>query len=189
MKHIHSKIVPVLLVLAMVAGGAILWAQDGDGEGNDERRGGDRADRQVDREQMRERRAAMAERMREHLGVDEQEWGAIEPLINEVRTLQQAQGSARRGFAGRGGRGGRGGFGPDAEDDARELSPVQQTRRDLGETLRDENATEADIQEKLEALRSAREQHEQQLEQARQELREVLTPRQEAQLVIAGVLE
>ncbi|MFA9476737.1 hypothetical protein ACERK3_00385 [Phycisphaerales bacterium AB-hyl4] len=194
MKQLSSKIVPVMLVLAMMAGGAMLVAQDrGERGDRGDRAGGDRAGerRQVDGERMRERMANRQEAMRERLGVTEEEWEALEPMVEEVRSLQAQGGRGGMMMGRRGGmRGGGGpGWGGGEGRGDRELSPVQQASRDLGQTLRDDNASEADIQEKLEALRSAREDHQRQLEEAREELRGVLTPRQEAQFVIMGILE
>jgi hypothetical protein len=55
--------------------------------------------------------------------------------------------------------------------------------------LDDENATSGEIKTKLAALRKAREKSKQELIAAQRELRELLTLRQEATLVVMGLLE
>jgi chromosome segregation ATPase len=55
--------------------------------------------------------------------------------------------------------------------------------------LEDKNATSDEIKAKLSVLRKAREAAKQELAQAQRELRELLTLRQEAMLVVMGLLE
>ena len=158
--------------------------------------GGDRGDRQqrrqgqggpgggrMDPEQMRER---MAEMMKERLGATDEEWEVLMPRLEKVQEKQRdlRAGGMAAMMGGRGGFGGRGG-----EGDDREAGPVATASRELAETLRDENAAESDIAEKLKAVREAREGAEKELASAREELVEILTPRQEATLVMMGMLE
>ncbi|MEX1016451.1 MAG: hypothetical protein WDZ31_06875 [Phycisphaeraceae bacterium] len=196
MRYWTSKAFPIMLTLVVFVTGAALMAQER-GErgprGDRGPRGGEQVDREQMRERMEERRAAMSERMREQLGLSAEEWTVIEPRIQQVQTLQ-AQGSVGgRGMMGMRGRGGRG-FGPGGGDEAgegeaRELPPVAQASRDLRQTLADEDASEAQINERLVALRAARAEHAEELDEAREALRELLTPRQEAVLVMTGVLD
>ena len=66
---------------------------------------------------------------------------------------------------------------------------MQEASRELRDALEDEAAPAEQIGEHLEAYRDAREEAEDNLESARGELKELLTPRQEAMLVLAGMLE
>jgi hypothetical protein len=163
-------------VLAAFAG--LAMAQQGGPPGG--RRGG-----RWDPEQMRQR---IQERFREMLGADDEEWTVIGPRLERVQTLQWQQRAGGMGFMF--GRGGRGRFGPPGEDEAeRELSPVQAAAEQLNETLENEDATADQIKERLTAYRQAREEARQELAEAQEELREVLTVRQEAQLVLVGLLD
>jgi septal ring factor EnvC (AmiA/AmiB activator) len=82
---------------------------------------------------------------------------------------------------GRGGQGGPGGNAPS--------TPVQAAREDLNKTLDNKDASADDIKAKLTALRDAETKAEGDLDKARQELKELLTQRQEAVLVMDGILK
>lgn len=77
--------------------------------------------------------------------------------------------------------------GSDAGD--RPLSKVAQTQRDLRTALARGDATAPEIAEKLAAFREARDKARTELVAAQRDLKEVVTPRQEAVLVLAGLLE
>jgi hypothetical protein len=70
-----------------------------------------------------------------------------------------------------------------------ELTAVEKAAEDLLDSLEKPQSREADIREKLTALRRIREQAAKELPKAQQELREVLTFDQEAKLVLMGYLE
>jgi hypothetical protein len=139
-------------------------------------------------------REMIAERMRESLGVSEEEWEIIGPRVEKVQLLSQA--AAGRGGFGRfmGGRGGRGG---DRSEGVTRQMPeqpptvanVQKALEELRTLLDDETTKAADIKTKLTALREAREKAKQELDKAQKSLREVVTLRQEAQLVLMGLLD
>lgn len=166
--------------------------QDGERGNRGER--GER--RQFDPEEMRQR---MSQRMKEMLGATDEEWAVLAPKVEKVTTLS-AQAAAGRGggmgmlFRGGGGgdrggdrgdrgdRGGRGGFFGGGD------SPVAQRTRELQEAIRN-NATAEEIKTKLAAVRDARSKAKAELTQAQQELRELLTVKQEATLVTMGMLE
>ena len=144
-----------------------------------------------DPERMRQ---AYAERMKETLGVTDEEWKVLGPRIEKVQTLSmQLRAGGRMGmFGGRGGRGDRpeGAAPPDAQPQPeRELSEVEKAANALRETLDNEDATADDIAKKLTALREAREKVKQELAVAQDDLRQLLTARQEAQLVLMGLLD
>lgn len=191
---------PATLVLAAVALGAGLTvattptpaaAQDQgdrperpDREERRQQRGerGERGGR-FDPEQMRER---MSQMLKERMNATDEEWEVISPRLEAVMEAQrEARVGGMMGFGRRGGLGGRGGP-QGADEDASELAKAS---RALGETLQDENASAEQIGERLETFRAAREEAEKQLQTARGELVELLTPRQEATLVMMGVLE
>ena len=147
-----------------------------------------------DPEQMRQR---MMERFREQLAVkDDAEWSLIEARIKKINDSRSGMGrgfggpgggpggpggqggqAGQAGQAGQGGRQGRGGFGqpnPDAE--------VLQTAFDSG-------ASADDIKVKLTAYRAAAKVKEGQLEKAQDELRQLLSVKQEARAVLLGLLK
>ena len=66
---------------------------------------------------------------------------------------------------------------------------MQKASADLQSTLEKDAPSAAEIKAKLTALRGAREKAKQNLIKAQQELREVLTLKQEAQLVMMGMLD
>ncbi len=147
-----------------------------------------------DPEQMRQR---MMERVREQLAVkDDSEWSVIESRIKKISDFRFGVGrgmggpgggpggpggpggqAGQAGQGGQGGRQGRGGFGqanPDAE--------VLQAALDSG-------ASADDIKVKLTAYRAAAKVKEGQLEKAQDELRQLLSVKQEARAVLLGLLK
>lgn len=71
----------------------------------------------------------------------------------------------------------------------RELTEGEKTCEELQKLLEDKNSKQEDIDQKIETLRRARENAAKELVKARQELREVLTARQQARLVLMGLLD
>ena len=140
-----------------------------------------------DPEQMRQR---MMERVREQLGVkDDAEWSLIEARIKKINDSRPGMGrgfggpggpggpGGQGGQGGQGGRQGRGGFGqpnPDAE--------ALQSALDSG-------ASADDIKAKLTTDRASAKQKEAQLEKAQDELRQLLSVKQEARAVLMGLLK
>jgi len=179
-------------VLALVIAGMCV-AQPGGGGDRGNR--GDRAN--FDPAQMRQR---MAERMKEQLGADDQAWKVMEPRLMKVMELNRQANPGRGmmfGMFGRGGPGGRGpggdqggpqgdrrGRGPQGEQTALEKAMIQ-----LRTTLENQSATPEEIKTQLTAVRSAREKAKQDLAVAQQDLKKILTLRQEAMLVEMGQLE
>ncbi len=104
---------------------------------------------------------------------DDAEWAVIAERIGKVNELRRATaGAAFGGFQ-------RGGNGPN-----RASHPEQDA---LVAAVKD-NLPDAEIKSRLERLRSARKQAEASLDEARESLRSVLTVRQEAVAVLAGLL-
>jgi hypothetical protein len=141
------------------------------------------------------------DRAKESLGTDDQEWKVLGPRIQHVQQLQH-EASARgmmfgpRPFPPPGGPDGApppagapnldNGQRPDVEPPR---SAVQESAADLQDALGDKDATAGEIKARLIALREARIKARAALTQAQDELRELLTARQEAVLVSLGVLE
>lgn len=147
-------------------------------------RGGERGERgerrQFDPQQARQR---MLENLKEQLGATDEEWRVLQPKIERVTNAQR---SARGGMAGAwGGRGPGGPTGPDAREAESEFAVAARELR----TAIQNNAPEQEINQRLQAYRDARKKAEAELQAAREDLRDVLTPRQEAVLVMAGMLE
>ncbi len=181
------KLTTTFAVAALAVGSAFTISNAQDGARGER---GDRAERRqqrggggFDREQMRER---MAQMMQERLGISEEEWTVLSPKIEAVMELQRdTRGGGMRGaWGGRGGQRGPGGPEGDAEQSA-----VQQAQRSLAETLQNEDATADEIDANLTALRTARAEAQEKLDSARAELKELVTARQEAMLVMMGMLE
>ena len=140
-----------------------------------------------------EMRARMEARMKEQLGVSDDEWKVLQPKVEKVMTAQRDMGAG--GFGGGGGRrgggagGGANGGGGAGGADNQPHSAVAKARADLRTTLENQNASAQDINAKLTALRDARAKAKANLEAAQKELKEVLTARQEAVFVSMGQLE
>ncbi|MGE5295885.1 MAG: hypothetical protein ACM3VT_13750 [Solirubrobacterales bacterium] len=187
--------------LALMIGGLCL-AQPGPG--------GDRGN--FDPAQMRQR---MMENMKQQLGADDESWKVIEPRLTKVMELNRDTMSMGRGMFGFGRRGGMGMMGPGGPGgpqggqqgqqgnqqnrrqgdrprfpgmENREPSAVEKATEALNTTLEDQSASADTIKAQLTALRQAREKAKQDLAAAQQDLRQILTLRQEALLVVSGML-
>lgn len=135
--------------------------------------------RRFDPAQMRQR---FEDRIKEQLGANDDEWKVIQPKLQKVF---EAQRDARGGgFGFRGGRD-RGNNNSSSQSE----SAVRQAQHDLQQTLDNKDATSDEIKAKLAALRDAREKAKSELVSAQKDLRDVLTQRQEAVLVMMGLLD
>jgi hypothetical protein len=147
-------------------------------------------------EQFRQR---INDRIKTSLKATDEEWAVIQPLLEKVQTLQRESYSGRMGGFG-GGFGGRrrseGGdqaagapspaSSPRPERTDRAGSPEAQA---LKAALDADGTSAGDIKAKLQALRDSRKKTMAALDQAREDLKKVLTLRQEATLVMMGILE
>ncbi len=141
-----------------------------------------------DRAQMRQ---MMEQRMQEQLASSAEEWKTLGPRVMKVYDLnQQLSGSGRGGMFGSTRRG------PQADQPGaaqgtppREVSAVEKASDQLRTTLDDTAAKPEDITKQLAALRTAKQATKQQLVTAQQELRKAVKVRQEAQLVLMGMLD
>jgi hypothetical protein len=166
-------------------------------------RGGDQGgpgQRQFDPAQMQQR---MIEGFKQRLGVDDAAWQVMQPRLMKVMELsRQTSGMGRGGMmmggfrgqrdGGPGGAGGPGGpqgdrrgpQGPTGEQTALEKAMTQ-----LRTTLENESASTEEIKKQLTAVRQAREKAKQELAVAQQELKQILTLKQEAQLLTMGLVD
>jgi hypothetical protein len=189
-----ALVVGGLSIAAQQAGGQAGGRQRGQGQGGPGGPGGGRGN--FDPAQMRQ---MMAERMKEQLNVDDQAWKVMEPRLMKVVDLSRQASGGGRGmmgmFGGRGNRSGPGGPGGDGgPQGARQGGPQgEQTAVDkaittLQTTLENQSASTDDIKKQLTAVREAREKAKQELAAAQADLKQILTLRQEAQLVLMGML-
>lgn len=147
--------------------------------------------------QMRQR---FLDRMKEMLGATDDEWKTLQPKIEKVQQLQRESSGMRGMFmmfgpgpggpppGGPGGPGGPPPGGPGFGGD-QPPSPVMQKMQDLRTTLDNKDAKPEEIKAKLQALRDARAQAKADLTKAQDDLRDLLTTRQESVLVMMGILE
>lgn len=127
----------------------------------------------------------MVERLKEDLQVTDEEWTVLEPRVRKVVDLQRQGSPLGGGF--RGGRGG-GQGGPGGPGGAGFVQPLPQ-QGELRDALSKQDTSSDEIKAKVEALRKARAKNDEELKAARTELRELLTPRQEAELIVRGILD
>ena len=180
-------------VLACGIAAPVFAAEPGQGPGQGGGRGGNRgqmdpAEMQKRMEEFRQRASA---RMREQLGVkDDAEWKVIETRMNAVQEAQRnTRGGDFGGMMGRGMRGDRGGRGQGGDRPEAQQSEVSKKMAALRAVLENEKAEATEIKKALEEYRGARKKAEEDLAKARASLREVLTQKQEAQLVMMGTLD
>lgn len=141
-------------------------------------------------------RQQMMDRLRDQMGATDDEWKAIQPLLEKVQQLQRQSG----------GRGGPGMFGPPGGPRGQGGPPpggpggpgggpggppseVQQKQADLRDALQGGDAAADEIKARLAALRAARAKAKADLAKAQEDLKQVLSVRQEAVLVAFGILE
>lgn len=173
----------VLTVLSVSISAVAQQAGTGQtGNGQDTTNGGTNRGR-GNFQQFRQR---MEDRLKTALGATDDEWTVLEPKIQKVQEAQRAMYVGRGGMTGRRRRGGN--ENDTQSQDRPQPSAVQQKAQDLQEALNNKDTSPADIKAKLAALRDARTQAQAALTAAQGELRDVLTPRQEAVLVMYGIL-
>ena len=149
--------------------------------------GGNRGRGQFDMEQFRQR---MMDRVKENLGVAEDEWKVLQPKIDAVQKVQMQQRMSGMGSMFGRRRSTEGQQQPAAA--AAPEPPKSETEgktRELQTLVDNKDSDPKVVKAKLQELREAREKAKLELKKSQDELRELLTPRQEAQLVLMGILE
>jgi hypothetical protein len=152
-------------------------------------------------------RQMMDQRMKEMFGATDQEWKILGPRVTKVQELSREVGGGGRGgmmFGAMGGRRGgpqggpQGGAqgGPQAGQPGgrqgmpgRQQTEVEKASEQLRTLLENTSASPDQIKNQLTVLRATKEKAKQQLAVAQQELRQVITLRQEAQCVMMGILD
>jgi hypothetical protein len=132
---------------------------------------------------MQRMQQGMMDNLKKQMECSDEEFAAIRPSLQKVMDNMRALGIGM----GRGGRGG--GFGGPPRGNNGTPSEIQQATEDLHNALEDTNAAPALIKAKLDALRLAKEKAMQELAQSRNNLKSLLTIRQESVLVSNGILE
>jgi len=161
------------------AGGGNNNNQNGGGR----QRGGGGAGGNFNPQQFQQQRM---DRLKTALGVNDDEWKALEPKVTAVDTARRASfaGGGGGGF-GRRGQGGQNGQTPDPAT----MTDLQKKQADLRKLLDDPNADAKAIQEALKAYRDERAKNTDALKKAQSDLKELLTAKQEAIMVLQGMLE
>jgi|GEM_PF-459828 len=137
-----------------------------------QRERGERGERRrFDPAQMQER---MLEGIKERLSSTDEEWTAIKPLVSNVLDARMKTRMGGWGFRGR-----RGG------SESEGVSEVD----DLRAALDSEESKPEDIKKKLVAYRELRKKNEAELKKSQDELIKVLSVKQEAQMVLMGMLD
>ena len=127
------------------------------------------------------------ERLRQQLGATEEEWKVLGPRVEKLIAAQQEARAGVRGIGG--GRGAFGGPGFGRGANAGEPSAVQEAAAALREATRDPDIAARDTAIALRDYRAARDTARKRATEVEQELREFLTQRQEAILMMNGLLE
>jgi hypothetical protein len=147
-------------------------------------------------------RQRMMDRLKEQLEVtDDAEWKAMEPLVQSVMDARMASmggmgrgmfGGPRRGGGNGGGAGGAGGAGGGADQPRRGGGgPFGQPPSPEAEALQktiDAKAPKAEVKAAIEKYVASRKAKQAELEKAQEDLRKVLTTRQEAIATLNGLL-
>ena len=138
-------------------------------------------------------RDQMNTKMKELMGSTDDEWKVIQPKIDAIQALQQ-ESSTRRGmrilFGGPGGGGpGGGGQGGQGGNNGQPESASQTAFNDLQKTATNKDATAEEVKAKLTAYRTALTEAKAKLTKAQTELKELVSAKQEAILVMLGTLE
>lgn len=121
-------------------------------------------------DRMAQFRERMLNRIKDELGATDKEWTVLQPRIEKVMELERAT---------------RGGFGFRRGGDTNALPEAEALRQ----AIDDKSTSAADLQKKTEAYRAAKKKQLADLEAARAKLKEVLTARQEAVLLLNGTLD
>lgn len=141
----------------------------------------------------------MLGRMKIELAATDQEWTAIEPQLKKVMALSNEINPRGMGMTmGTGMMGGRSGRAADQTEraagqptrpaDQVPQSEFQKASAALSEVTLKTNATPKEISDKLAAFRTAKTAAQKELAAEQDKLKKVLTPRQEAKLVLMGTL-
>ncbi|MEI6232779.1 MAG: hypothetical protein WCT04_06995 [Planctomycetota bacterium] len=140
--------------------------------------GGGRSRGGFDPAKMREQ---MTSRLKEQLAVSDDEWKAIQPKLDDLMKIQGESRASMRGLFGR-----PGGDKPAEDPNKSEMTKKMEALKALTDS---KDADAKAIQEALKGLREEREKSKATLKKAQESLKELLSAKQEAVLVMYGMLE
>lgn len=187
-KQVFSAIVAGAMSLTLAGYASAQQDNAGNGGGNSSSsstqqndRGNRGSRRNFDPAQFRQQ---MSERMKEMLGSSDDEWKVIEPRLDKVMQLQrETRGGGMSFMFGRSRDRG------SSSSSSRSESAVAKAQADLRSALEDKSISADEIAKRLANYRQAKEQAKQDLAKAQADLKELLSQRQEAQLVMMGMLD
>lgn len=136
----------------------------------------------------------MMERTRQSLSItNDDEWKAIQPLVQSVMDARREAGGAGGGMRmmfGPGGPGGPGGQNGNQNGNTQRMrfGPQAGPEQEALQKALDDGAPAAQIKEAMAKLRAARKAKQAKLEEAQEKLRSVLTTKQEGQAMLMGLL-
>lgn len=201
----NKRVLFVLATSLAMVGSVPLLAQPapgdngGNGGGGGGGFGGGRGGRgNFDPAQVRQQ---MEQRMKDGLGVTDEEYTVLQPKIQAVMEAQRdatispfggrgnrgGGGGGPGGGGGGGGGGGRGGFGGGMFGG--DPTALEKAVDDLRTALDNKDTPADTIKTKVEAVRKLKAEGKEKLAKAQAELRDLLTPRQEAYFVSRGMLD
>jgi hypothetical protein len=185
----------ITVIAGVYASGSTLLAQaPAPGADGQRRRGGDQNDNGGDRRNAspQDMQARMLTSLRERFEVtDDEEWKVISDRLGKVVELRRS--TTTGGFGGFGGFTGRGPQGGNSNDSNRGSRGSRGTTGGnteitaLSAAVRDK-LPDAEIKSRLERVRETRKENEAKLSKAQEDLRAVLSVRQEAVAVVFGLL-
>jgi len=174
-----------------LSAGSLLAQNDNGGGGNGGGQGGFGRGN-FDPAQFQQR---MMDGIRDQLGfTNDTDWSAVQPLIQKVMDARRdvgVGGGMGRMFRNRGGNGGNGGNGNNANGGNRRGGFFGGTPSPEAEALQkaiDDNAPAAQIQSALARYEASQKAKQAKLQEAQDQLRQVLTVKQEAQATLLGLL-
>jgi Spy/CpxP family protein refolding chaperone len=208
MKTKRFRTIVAMMILSL--GGSIALAQNNQGQPGQQGQGpggfgqggfGQGNFQQPNPQEIQQRigqfRQQQLDQYKESLGASDEEWTVLRPKIEKVRDLMEASGGGLTGILSSLGRGmGRRGGGQQqmaavaaALNGGQQQSPLQVKMQLLNEAMSNKDMPETEVRARLASVREERDRVRADLNRARAELTELLTPRQEATLFQMGMLE
>lgn len=191
MKLDRTSVVCGLVAVLCLGAGSLLaqektgTATDAQGQGKDGNAAARRTRGNFDPATFQQR---MMDGVKDRLGfTNDAVWTAVQPLVQKVFDARREVGIPGMGFGG-GGRGGNGAAGTDSNNPRRNAFSAPNPDADALQKAIDDHAPAAQVKTMLDKYRASRTDKQAKLEAAQENLRKVLTARQEAQAVLMGLL-
>lgn len=177
-----TKMLACASVAALCLSTGNLFAQDNGGPGG---QGGGRGGRgNFDPAQMQQR---MNERIKERFGSTDEEWKAIEPLVTKVNEARMA--SMAGGMRGMMGGRNRGGNNADQQNNRPRFGPEPSAEETALSDAIEKDAAKDELKAKMAAYRKVKAAKEAELKTAQENLKKVLTTKQEAVALEMGLVQ